>query len=92
LQIKLKAMQLWISDLEEQQTLFLQTMVQLEQEAGDRVLLLQEGLNRSSQAAVAYRTKLDDYDKDDFLEKVCAAVYGFLFCSQRVGTLRRFGL
>ena len=29
---------------------------------------------------------------DDVLEKVCAAVYGSLFCSQRVGTLRRFGL
>jgi len=29
---------------------------------------------------------------DDFLEKVCAALYGSLFCSQRVGTLRRFGL
>ena len=29
---------------------------------------------------------------DDFVEKVCAAVYHSLFCSQRVGTLRRFGL
>jgi hypothetical protein len=29
---------------------------------------------------------------DDLLEKVCAAVYGSLFRSQRVGTLRRFGL
>jgi hypothetical protein len=85
-------MQSWISDLEERHTMFIQTMVQLEQEAGDRVLLLQEGLHRSSQAALAYRTKLDDYDKDDFLEKVCAAVYGSLFCSQRMGTLRRFGL
>jgi hypothetical protein len=28
---------------------------------------------------------------DDLL-KVCAAVYGSLFCGQRVGTLRRFGL
>jgi hypothetical protein len=29
---------------------------------------------------------------DDFLEKVCAAVYGSLFCSQRTGTLIQFGL
>lgn len=68
-EIKLIAMQSWISDLEEQNALFLQTMVQLEQEAGDRVSLLQEGLHRSSRAALAYRTKLDDYDKDDFVEK-----------------------
>jgi hypothetical protein len=85
-------MQSWISDLEEQHAMFLQTTVQLEQEAGDRVSLLQEGLHRSSQAALAYRTKLDDYDKDDFLEKVCAAVYHSLFLSQRIETLRRFGL
>jgi hypothetical protein len=85
-------MQSWIFDLEEQHAVFLQTMVQLEQEAVDRVSLLQEGLHRSSQAALAYRTKLDDYDKDDFVERVCAGVYGSLFCSQRVGTLRRFGL
>ncbi|GFG30251.1 hypothetical protein Cfor_11795 [Coptotermes formosanus] len=67
--IKLKAMQSWIFDLEEQHAVFLQTMVQLEQEAVDRVSLLQEGLHRSSQAALAYRTKLDDYDKDDFVER-----------------------
>ena len=47
-------MQSWISDLEEQNAMYLQTM-------------------------------------DDILE-VCAEVYGSLFCSQRVGTLRRFGL
>ena len=29
---------------------------------------------------------------DDLVEKVCAAVYNSLFCSQRLGTLRRFGL
>jgi len=29
---------------------------------------------------------------DAFVEKVCSAIYGSLFCSQRVGTLRRFGL
>ena len=29
---------------------------------------------------------------DNLVEKVCAAVYHSLFCSQRVGTLRRFGL
>lgn len=85
-------MQSYISDLEEQHAMFLQTMVQLEQEAGDRVSLLQEGLHRSSQAALAYRTKLDDYDKNDFLEKVCAAVCHSLFHSQRLETLRRFGL
>jgi len=85
-------MQSWISDLEEQHAMFLQTMVQLEQEAGDRVSLLQEALHRSSQAALAYRTKLDDYDKDDFLEKVCHVVYHSLFHSQRVETWRRFGL
>jgi hypothetical protein len=85
-------MQSYISDLEEQHAVFLQTMVQLEQEAGDRVLLLQEGLYRSSQAALAYRTKLDDYDKNDFLEKVCGVVYRSLFHSQRLETLRRFGL
>lgn len=28
---------------------------------------------------------------DDFVEKVCAAVYHSLFCIQRVVTLRRFG-
>nr|AGM32423.1 hypothetical protein [Coptotermes formosanus] len=66
-EIKLKAMQSWIFDLEEQHAVFLQTMVQLEQEAVDRVSLLQEGLHRSSQAALAYRTKLDDYDKDDLI-------------------------
>jgi hypothetical protein len=85
-------MQSYISDLEEQNAVFLQTVLQLEQEAADRVTLLQEGLHRSSQAAVAYRTKLDDYDKDDFLEKVFAAVYHSLFCSPRVETLRGFGL
>jgi hypothetical protein len=84
-------MQSRISDLEEQHTMFLQTMVQLEQEAGDRVSLLQEALHRSSQAALAYRTKLDDYDKDDFLDNLCPAVYHSLFHSKRVETLRRFG-
>jgi hypothetical protein len=29
---------------------------------------------------------------DEYEEKVCAAVYHSLFCSRRVGTLRRFGL
>jgi hypothetical protein len=48
-------MQSWISDLEEENDMLLQTV-------------------------------------DKFLEKVCAAVYGSLFCSQRVGTLRKFGL
>lgn len=28
---------------------------------------------------------------DDCMEKVCAALYHSLFCSQRVETLRRFG-
>ena len=48
-------MQSMISDLEEQNAVFLQTV-------------------------------------DDFLGKVCAAVYGSLFCSQRAGTLKQFGL
>jgi len=29
---------------------------------------------------------------DELVEKVCAAVYGSLFCSQRAGTLKQFGL
>jgi hypothetical protein len=53
--MKLDSMQSMISELEEENAMFLQTV-------------------------------------DDFLEKMCAAVYGSLFCSQRVGTLRRFGL
>lgn len=63
-------MESWISDLEEQNALLLQRMVQLEQEVGDRGSLLQEGLHCSSRAALAYRTRLDDYDKDDCVE-VC---------------------
>ena len=88
----MKALQSWISDLEEQHALFFQTMVQLEHEACDRVSLLQEGLHRSSQAALAYRTRLDDYDKDDLVEKVCVGICNFLFCSESVGTLRSFRL
>jgi hypothetical protein len=91
LQVKLKAMQSWIADLE-QHAMFLQTMVQLEQEADDCVSLLQEALHRSSQAALAYRNKQDDYDRDDFLEKVCPAIYNLLFRNQRIETLRRFRL
>jgi hypothetical protein len=79
-------------ELEEQNAMLLQTVVQLEQEAGHHVSLLQEGLHTSSQGAVAHRTELDDYKSDDILEQVCAVVYGSLFCSQRVGTFRRFGL
>ena len=48
-------MQSYISDLEEQNAMFLQTV-------------------------------------DALLEEVCTEIYGSLFCSQRVGTLRRFGL
>jgi hypothetical protein len=48
-------MQSYISDLEEQNAVFLETV-------------------------------------DDLLEKVCTEVYGSLFCSQGVGTLRRFEL
>lgn len=51
--------------------MLIQTVEQLEQEAVERVSLLQEGLQRSSQAAVAYMNKLDDYDKDISVEKVC---------------------
>lgn len=59
--------------------MLIQTVEQLEQEAVDRVSLLQEGLQRSSQAAVAYMTKMDDYDKDVSVEKVCSRIYGCLF-------------
>jgi hypothetical protein len=47
-------MQSWISCFE-QHAMFLETVVQLEQETGDRVSLLQEAIHRSSQAALAYR-------------------------------------
>ena len=80
-------MQSHISFLEEEHAMFLQTMEQLEQEACDHVSLLQETLDRSSQAALAYMKK-----KNDNLQKVCAAVYYSLYCSERVETLRMFGL
>ena len=80
-------MQSHISFLEEQHALFLQTMEQLVQEAGDHVSMVQEILGGSSQAALAYLMK-----KNDILQKVCATVYHSLYRSQRVETLRRFGL
>ncbi|XP_021942420.1 leucine-rich repeat and coiled-coil domain-containing protein 1-like isoform X2 [Zootermopsis nevadensis] len=49
--------------------MLIQAVEQLEQEAADRVSLLQESLQRSSQAAVAYMTKLDDFDKGVSVEK-----------------------
>lgn len=51
--------------------MLIETVEQLEQEAAVRVSLLQEGLQRSSQAALAYMRKLDDYDNDVSVEKVC---------------------
>jgi hypothetical protein len=71
LQIKLLVLQSWVSDLEEQNIMLIETVEQLEQEAAVRVSLLQEGLQRSSQAALAYMRKLDDYDNDVSVEKVC---------------------
>ena len=85
--MKHEAIQSHILFLKEQPAMFFHTMVQLEQKAGDHVSLLQEKLDRSYKAALAYMTKLDD-----ILLKVCAAVYHSLYCSQRVETLRRFGL
>jgi len=84
-------MQTWISYLEEKNAMFLQTVLQLEQEGSDRVSLLQESLHCSSQAALAY-SSLDDYDMDDFLDKVCTVVHHSLFHSKRLESLGRFGL
>lgn len=55
--------------------MLIQAVEQLEQEAADRVSLLQESLQRSSQAAVAYMTKLDDFDKGVSVEKVCSRIW-----------------
>jgi hypothetical protein len=85
--VKLEVMQSHISFLEEQHSMFLQTMEQLVQQAGDHVSLVQEKLGCSSQAVLAYLTK-----KKVILQKVCAAVYYSLYCSERVETLRMFGL
>lgn len=71
-----------MSDLEELNAMLVQIVEQLEQETADRVSLLQEGLQRSSQAAHAYMNKVDDCDKDVPVEKVYPRVYGYLFCSQ----------
>jgi hypothetical protein len=56
--------------------MLIQTVEQLEQETADRVSLLQEGLQRSSQAAHAYMTKMDDCDKDVPVEKVYPRICG----------------
>jgi hypothetical protein len=56
--------------------MLVQTVEQLEQETADRVSLLQEGLQRSSKAAHAYMTKMDECDKNVPVEKVCLRVYG----------------
>ncbi|PNF22135.1 hypothetical protein B7P43_G06810 [Cryptotermes secundus] len=49
--------------------MLVQIVEQLEQETADRVSLLQEGLQRSSRAAHAYMTKVDDWDRDVTIEK-----------------------
>jgi hypothetical protein len=67
-----------VSDLEELNAMLVQMVEQLEQEAADRVSLLQEGLQRSSQAAHAYMTKVDDCDKDVPVDKVCSRVWLFI--------------
>jgi hypothetical protein len=56
--------------------MLVQIVEQLEQETADRVSLLQEGLQRSSQAAHAYMTKMDECDKNVPVEKVYPRVYG----------------
>ncbi|XP_069705355.1 uncharacterized protein [Periplaneta americana] len=68
-EIKIRALQSWVVDLGEQNAMLVQTVEQLEREASHRVTLLREGLQRSSQAALAYMTKLDDYDKTFSPEK-----------------------
>jgi len=76
-----------ISFLKEQDAMFLERIGQRVREAGDHVSMVQAELDRSYQAALAYMMNLDD-----ILQKVCAAVYHSLYRSQRVETLRRFGL
>jgi hypothetical protein len=63
--------------------MLIQTVAQLERQAADHVSLLQESLQRSSQAALAYMTKLDDYDKDVSVEKVCSRIYGYLVAKNK---------
>jgi hypothetical protein len=85
--VKHEALQSHISFLKEQRAMLIQTAVQMDQKAGDHVSLLQGKVDRSYQATLAYMTKLVD-----ILQKVSAAVYHSLYHSQRVETLRSFGL
>ncbi|GLG95484.1 Uncharacterized protein GBIM_02434 [Gryllus bimaculatus] len=61
-ELKLKTLTSWINDLGEQNLMLVETVEQLEQEAADRVLLLEERLKKSSHIALEYLSKLEEYD------------------------------
>ncbi|XP_049960274.1 repetitive organellar protein-like isoform X2 [Schistocerca serialis cubense] len=62
LKLKVSTLQSWVKDLTEQNMLLVETAEQLEKEAAERVSLLEERIRQTSQAALKYMTKLQDYD------------------------------
>ncbi|XP_068084746.1 early endosome antigen 1 isoform X2 [Anabrus simplex] len=60
-QLKIKMLQSWVNDLGEQNAMLVRTVEKLEQEAAERVQLLEESLQRSSRVAMEYMKKLQDY-------------------------------
>ncbi|KAK7865164.1 hypothetical protein R5R35_002222 [Gryllus longicercus] len=61
-ELKLKTLASWINDLGEQNLMLVETVEQLEQEAADRVMLLEERLKKSSHIALEYLSRLEEYD------------------------------
>lgn len=59
-ELKLKILTSWVSNLSEQNSILIQTVEQVEQEALDRVALLEDRLRKSSRITAEYMTKFQD--------------------------------